>query len=278
MLILASAAVMVLGGASPAAAVPGVGCRFGNDDGGSCGHQERTSPGPNRSSTGTDHGDSGSGSGSGGDTRNTNAEPVDRFANPETNPLCEAVNSPSTGRTEYYCSYAQRTGPGDDPAENVVVLPVVTTSDFQSFEIPSSTLHAYPADWSVAHRETAFWADSSTHTLDLTLAGFPVQVRATPVEYRWDFGDGTTETTTSAGFEPDTIDQATLTHVYSEAGEVTVDLTTVYSGMYRIGTGPWLLIAGHAQVASTGVDMEIYRFHRYLVRENCLENPTGPDC
>ncbi|GAA2005262.1 PKD domain-containing protein [Brevibacterium samyangense] len=189
--------------------------------------------------------------------------------------MCGIVNVPSTGEpVAYLCDPTEDGGPAPEP----VVLPWITTTDFQSFDIPASDFHAVPASWAVTNRETGFYADGNTRYIDLELLGFPVQVRATPIRYEWDFGDGTTYSTTNTGGTPETVDEATITHSYTEPGPVTVRLTTVYSGMFSIAGGNWIIIEGTASVESEPLPLEVFRFHKYLVDENCLENPDGPDC
>lgn len=159
-----------------------------------------------------------------------------------------------------------------------VPIPVVTSEDFQSFEIAHSDLYSWPDAWAVTNRRTAFWADSAVRYIDLELLGIPVQVRATPVAFDWDFGDGTTTRTKSSGSKPRTVQDAQIHHTYEEPGEVSVNLTTYYTGMYSVAGGDWLIIEGQAAVDSPPLELTIYRYHRYLVDEDCIETPESTDC
>lgn len=157
--------------------------------------------------------------------------------------------------------------------------PVITESEFKKFKIPGSTINSLPGDsWGIAHRKTAFWADSSTRLINTTIVGYPVTIKATPRKYHWDFGDGNSLTTTRPGTKPRDINQATLYNVYKSAGNVTVNLTTTYSGMFKVGDGAWQSISGGADIPSTPVNLRVYRFHKYLVNNSCEQDPTGPDC
>ncbi len=157
-------------------------------------------------------------------------------------------------------------------------VPTVTEHDFQNFTIPPSVPHSWPADWGVAHRRTAFWADSATRYIDLTLLGQAVTVRATPVSYQWDFGDGARKNMKTPGSKPRTLDRASLFHVYQRPAKVSVRVITTYTGEYRVGNGGWQDIPGTAAVASPGLPLTIYRYHKYLVSDDCKRNPAGPDC
>lgn len=158
-----------------------------------------------------------------------------------------------------------------------VAPPVPSESDFASFEIPPSTPHALPVDWTVTGKPTAFWADASVRTFSAELLGFPLQVRATPVEFHWDFGDGNSTSTKSPGSEPAHPQHGSISHSYSKKGERTVTLTTVYTGEYNYGNG-WDTIPGTAAVESDGLPMTVYRYHKYRVEDDCNENPYGTDC
>lgn len=165
----------------------------------------------------------------------------------------------------------------EDDGGGSVAPPVPSESDFASFQIPPSTPHALPVDWTVTGKPTAFWADASVRTFSAELLGFPLQVRATPIEFHWDFGDGNSTSTTSPGQEPSHPQNGSITHTYSTKGERTVTLTTVYTGEYSYGSG-WSTIPGTAAVESDGLPMTVYRYHKYRVEDDCNVNPYGTDC
>ncbi|MFB9777618.1 PKD domain-containing protein [Brevibacterium otitidis] len=131
----------------------------------------------------------------------------------------------------------------------------------------------------MTNKPVAVWAgNSSSRTVTMELAGYLVEIRVTPNEYRWDFGDGNKKTTTSAGREPRYAHDADISHSYGESGKYTINLTTSYIGQFRVDGGPWEDIPGTADVPSTPVPIDIYRYVRYLVDEECEANPDGPDC
>lgn len=167
--------------------------------------------------------------------------------------------------------------PPDDGGGEYVAPPVPSESDFASFPIPPSDPYALPVDWTVTGKPTAFWADAGVKEFDAELLGFPLRVRATPIEYHWDFGDGNATSSPSPGAEPRRPELGTITHTYSDKGERTVTLTTVYTGEYNYGSG-WNDIAGTAAVESDGLPMTVYRYHKYRVEDDCTENPYGSDC
>lgn len=185
------------------------------------------------------------------------------------------------------CDYDGPCGYVPDPADppppqgggdgGYVAPPIPSESDFASFPIPPSDPYALPVDWTVTGKPTAFWADAGVKEFDAELLGFPLRVRATPIEYHWDFGDGSSTSSVSPGSEPRRPELGTITHMYSTKGEYSVTLTTIYTGEYNYGAG-WNSIDGTATVASDPLPMTVYRFHKYRVEDDCAENPYGRDC
>ncbi len=101
--------------------------------------------------------------------------------------------------------------------------------------------------------------------IDTTLLSYPVQVRATPRRYAWDFGDGYVLGPTGA---PGAAYPAlTNTHEYRERGSFAITMTTYYSGEYSVAGGPWLPIPGQAQVASAPITVQALAGRNELVAE-----------
>lgn len=157
--------------------------------------------------------------------------------------------------------------------------PSFMETQFKKYSIPPSVINSLPGDsWGIAHRKTAFWADSSTKYINDTILGYSITVKAIPRKYHWDFGDGNTLHTSHPGSKPSDINKARIYNVYTAPGNVTVKLATTYTGMYKIGNSPWMTIPGSTDIPSQNADLRIYRFHKYLVNKSCEEDPTGPDC
>ncbi len=99
---------------------------------------------------------------------------------------------------------------------------------------------------------TNVFAMKSGPTLLQTVSfGVPIQVRATPLRYSWDFGDGDTLGPTSqpGGAYP----ALTNTHEYTARGAYDIVMTTHYTGEYSIDGDIWLPIPGEAEVESAAV-------------------------
>ena len=154
----------------------------------------------------------------------------------------------------------------------------IPESQFQNFDIPAPTIYAWPKDWAVVGKPAAFWTDTDVSYIDMTLLTYAVQVKVTPERFNWDFGDGSGATTTAKGAKPLPGGTPQIGHEYQESGKVSASMTATFSGEFSVDGGPWLPIDGFAHVASNDIGIEVYRYHRYLVDEDCYSNPRGPDC
>lgn len=157
-------------------------------------------------------------------------------------------------------------------------MPVVTEADLQKFALPAPRAKTQPDGWTVTGFPTNMYTDSGTTTISLTILGFDVRVRARPVSYQWDFGDGHVLTTHKTGRKIDAGDTPVISHVYQRSEHAEVSLTTHYTGAYSVAGGVWLPIAGEAAVTGTAAPLDVYRYHRYRVGHTCTEDPAGPDC
>ena len=62
---------------------------------------------------------------------------------------------------------------------------------------PSPITHIDVRGWTFVQIDTVIYSDSEPQTLATTVGGMPVELRATPVEWRWDFGDESKPVTTA---------------------------------------------------------------------------------
>jgi hypothetical protein len=144
--------------------------------------------------------------------------------------------------------------PADPAAPVVVELPGMTQADFQRLPLPAGEATVEPGDGDVLIRiPTNTYASAEPVELATTLVGFPVAVRATPVAYTWDYGDGTVVGPTEDAGAP--WPDNTTGHVYEVPGVYAITLTTHYTGEYSVAGGPFLPIPGQATVTSEPADV-----------------------
>ena len=176
------------------------------------------------------------------------------------------------------CSPSDQVPEGDEP----MPLPVFTVEDLRRLEVSPAVTAVEPAPDTLVGLHTNMYATAEDQVFDTELAGFPVQVRVTPVSFTWDYGDGTSlgPVDDSGGPLPaESWDEPTDTsHQYSQTGEVSVVLTTEFSGEYSISGGPWLPVDGTSTVTSDPVQLSVWRSTVRNYADDCFENPGGAGC
>ena len=148
----------------------------------------------------------------------------------------------------------------DPPPIRTLVLRV-----FKTLNWPASELVVQPPDGkTLVNFETNFYTDNSEPTdLSVRLVRSDVVVTASPIAYRWHFGDGATVTTQSPGAPYPDLDVA---HVYSTTGEVLVSVDTQYGeASFTVDGGPPEDIPSTIWVAGETQDLEIVEARPQLV-------------
>lgn len=142
----------------------------------------------------------------------------------------------------------------------------LVSSEFQRLPLTAPVIAYQPeGEWALVNVDFVVYTDPSAQVLETTILGVPVTVRATPVSYSWDFGDGCPPLVTSSPGQP--YPHQTIAHVYTSASEgVEVTLTTSWQGELQInGSGTWLPIAGFATTTSSTPSVEIVAMDVHLV-------------
>ena len=144
--------------------------------------------------------------------------------------------------------------------------PVVTVEDLRRLGLPAPAVVVQPPGGrTVVGVPTNVYVQAGPVVRDTTLLGLPVRVRAEPVRFRWDFGDGTTPTTTADPGAP--YPDLRVTHTYTGPGVVAVRLTTAYAGEFSVAGGPWLPVLGEAEVAGPPSRLEVLAGGNALVAD-----------
>ena len=166
--------------------------------------------------------------------------------------------------------------------EEIVALPTFTLQDFRTLAVAPAASAVQPAPDTLKGMHTNVYAEAQPQQFATELGGFPVQVRAVPVQYAWDYGDGSTLGPTELSGAPlaeGAWDVPTDTsHVYAETGDYAVTLTTYFAGEYSVAGGPWLPVAGLNDVVSAPVPLSVWRSTVRNYADDCFENPQGTGC
>jgi hypothetical protein len=180
-------------------------------------------------------------------------------------PSCDDVAFTSVGENSYYidlngCLHEDAARIGQEflvtmpaePGEPAEVAPaavpiVVTAEDFQRLPINPGGLTVQPdRGWVLVNLETIVWTEAREQTFSAVVLGTPVQVRAEPIDFTWDFGDGSAPLVTTDPGAP--FPNHSVAHVYSAAAEQRqVTLTTRWAGEFEVnGSGVWQPVVGVA--------------------------------
>ena len=160
---------------------------------------------------------------------------------------------------------------------------VVQISDLVNFKPITPTQGMEPNGWTVIGLPTNFFAGASVHTLSGSLLGFPADVRFTPVGYRWDYGDGGHDRSSTGGATwaalslPEFSETAT-SHSYRETGSFTITLRVSFAAEYRFGGQTWRNVRGTLAVLTSPVTVVAGEARTVLVDRECTRNQSGPGC
>jgi len=165
----------------------------------------------------------------------------------------------------------------DDGGCGADLLPEFTEADFRRLPIPVPALTMQPdRGWVLINIETITYTDPTPITLRTELLGYGITVEATPTRWTYDFGDGHTQTTRSAGHPYPDHD---VFHEYEQPGTATITLTAEWSGRYQIDGNPtWRDINGTATTTATTTPFTIEERTSRLVSDLCTDKPKPPDC
>ena len=136
---------------------------------------------------------------------------------------------------------------------------VVTESDLRSLPIEPGGLQIQPPGGSVlVNKDVIAYSQAAPQLYTTTVLGVTTEVRVVPVEWTWNFHDGSGPftTTTPGGLYPD----KSVTGRYDTLTQgVIVELETTWEGQYRVaGSSQWWDVAGTAytQASSAPFDVE----------------------
>lgn len=175
-------------------------------------------------------------------------------------------------------------GPGELCRGNYTTasLPEVTMADLASFRPAAPGIASEPVGIGIAGAPTNLVSSGSAHTAGGTLFGYAVTVRFTPIEFRFQHGDGTSHTAATPGATWDSLRQPEFTptatsHAYAQRGEYSASVIAVYTAQVDFGGG-WRDVPGTLELPSAGYPIRIVEARTALVEHTCHETPTAPGC
>jgi hypothetical protein len=148
-----------------------------------------------------------------------------------------------------------------------VDIPAAAARAFQEMQIAPSEVNVQPPDgWTLVNVDTIAFTDTTPRTMSTSLFGIPVEIRAVPNSYSWDFGDGSAPLTTTDPGAP--YPAHTIAHAYAKKGAATISLTTTWHGQFRLAGEPtWRDVAGEGTTVSSSDSLEILEARARLVED-----------
>jgi hypothetical protein len=148
-----------------------------------------------------------------------------------------------------------------------VDIPAAAARAFQEMQITPSEVNVQPPDgWTLVNVDTIAFTEKQPRTMSTSLFGIPVEIRALPTNYSWDFGDGSTPLVTTDPGAP--YPAHTVAHAYAKPGAATISLTTTWRGQFRLAGEPtWHDVAGEGTTVSSSDSLEILEARARLVED-----------
>ncbi|MDN4611170.1 PKD domain-containing protein [Arthrobacter burdickii] len=199
----------------------------------------------------------------------------------EVNNNVQPATQTPTGRSS--CMYPGE--PLEPPVEGAAAPEeapiVITLAEFQKQPVLASVIISQPSNFGLRNAHSNIYAEAREQEFTFEFQDATIVLKARPVAYQWNYGDGTSATTTTPGgpVQGDAFDTETPTsHQYAQTGDFNLTLTTFFAGDYSVDGGPFQPVAGEAAVVSVPHLMSIWRTQGHNVSQNCIENPTGIGC
>lgn len=156
-------------------------------------------------------------------------------------------------------------------------------TDFRQLPVDAGTVGVQPSPHTLLGVPTNFFASAGEQTFDVTILGQQVHLIATPANYTYNYGDGTTlgPTELTGGPIPEArwLSEDTRTsHIYTETGNYAASVTSSFSGTYAVNGGPELPINGTLDLTTPATTVRVWKSQANLVADSCPANPASWGC
>ncbi len=168
-------------------------------------------------------------------------------------------------------SYVQSQCRNPSDVGPVVQRRVLTTQDVISairrVGVPTSSVEG--PQYTLVNLDTTFYTAPQHVERTLTLIGYTVDVQISPSSYRWDWGDGTSATTSTPGRPYPATD---VTHTYTRSTDdgagVSLRVDVTYTARYRVDGGGWQIIPDVLTIPGTPRALPVKQATAVLVSDD----------
>ena len=134
--------------------------------------------------------------------------------------------------------------------------------------------------------ETNFYTilEGSSNIFEGDLPIGRTRIRAVPVAYRYEYGDGYDLKTHSAGspvssqYSGQPLHETSTSYVYPMVGNFHAYVTVTYAGQYSIDGGPWQFFGTEIIRISEPVLVRVWESEVHSVGKTCIEDPGARGC
>ena len=134
--------------------------------------------------------------------------------------------------------------------------------------------------------ETNFYTilEGSSNIFEGDLPIGHTRIRAVPVAYRYEYGDGHDLKTHSAGspvssqYSGQPLHETSTSYAYPQVGNFHAYVTVTYAGQYSIDGGPWQFFGTEVSRISEPVLVRVWESEVHSVGKTCTEDPRAKGC
>lgn len=134
--------------------------------------------------------------------------------------------------------------------------------------------------------ETNFYTtlEGSSNLFEGDLPIGHTRIRAVPVAYRYEYGDGRDLKTHSAGSPVSSqhsgqpLHETSTSYAYPQVGNFHAYVTVTYAGQYSIDGGPWQFFGTEVSRVSEPVLVRVWESEVHSVGKTCTEDPGAKGC
>jgi hypothetical protein len=165
---------------------------------------------------------------------------------------------------------------GPDPAPPPVITDEQVLAEFRTIPLPVPAAHMSPPFPACVHLNVPSYVyvdPVDTAPVTVTLLGTPVTVYPQVEDYTWDFGDGTSLTTTDPGAA---YPNGTVSHVYRTPGRYEVTVTVRWGADWSSPTHTRSAVPGETTTTSDPGIAWVHEVRVVLINDPGATLPTKP--